>query len=654
MSGANCGIIVGKYQGQYLIYVGQQFVLLAAPTRSGKGVAVVIPNLLNYPDSVVVLDLKLENFRYTSLYRERNGQKVFLFAPFAEDGVTHRWNMLDTISRDRNFRVGGVLSVGQSLYPTDCDPKEKFWNDNARNLFLGIVLYLMETPDMPCTFGEVLRQGSGRGKTIKEHIECIIIERSNGENALSDECLDAFNRFLSSPENTLGNILSTFNAPLLIFANPLVDAATSATDFDITRVRKERMSIYFGIEPGQLADAKLLVNMFYSQLIKLNTKQLPEDNPELKYQCLLVDDEFTAMGKVGIIASANSFIAGYNIRLLTIIQSVSQLESVYGDKDTRTLVTNHGLQIMYPPREQKDANEYSEMLGYFTEKAVSNGVSTPRAWGTNSGSSSENTSDQKRALMMPQELKFMSQSEQIIIAESTKPILCHKARYYDDHIFVDRLKSVSPTLSALDNTPFRVFMRRLGFSAKALPTNEQYKYVAFQLREMSSHVPLLDIDLHKAKMERRIRPVAEGERIDLSKLAVDVGTLPLLDDPENPSQEQVVGLVDAFFSQLDWVDDGEPEGESDQDTSPAMVAVVDDSEAGGMIEQGSIEPSEPIDLAALGINFGDSPGSIEPGDEPDDDYFAEPEELAYDGPTSPPAPAAVRKSGAIDLSLLDN
>ena len=120
---------------------------------------------------------------------------------------------------------------------------------------------------------------------------------------------------------------------------------------------------------------------FFSQLINLNTKQLPDQNPDLKYSCLLIMDEFTAMGRIGVLAKSVAFMAGYNLRLLTIIQSIAQMEapSAYGREDTRTIITNHALQILFPPREQKDANEYSEMLGFFTEKAVSTGISRPRA-----------------------------------------------------------------------------------------------------------------------------------------------------------------------------------------------------------------------------------------------------------------------------------
>ncbi|WP_373740711.1 type IV secretory system conjugative DNA transfer family protein, partial [Neisseria sp.] len=115
---SNTSLVVGKYNGQLLHYNGQQFALLAAPTRSGKGVGIVVPNLLHYKESVVVLDIKQENFNLTSGYRKDVlGQEVYLFNPFAEDGKTHRWNPFTYVSSDKNQRVSDLMAIAAMLYP---------------------------------------------------------------------------------------------------------------------------------------------------------------------------------------------------------------------------------------------------------------------------------------------------------------------------------------------------------------------------------------------------------------------------------------------------------------------------------------------------------------------------------------------------------
>jgi type IV secretion system protein VirD4 len=549
-------IIVGKYRGDYLTLKEEGFVLLAAPTGSNKGVALMLPNLLNFPDSMAVLDLKLENFRYTSLFRQRHGQKVFLWAPFAEDGRTHCWNMLDAIPRDSLFRVGEILAIAQAFYPSDCDPKEKFWNDNARNLFLAIVLYLLETPELPCTMGEVLRQSSGRGRPLKDYLQDAIEERAEQRRPLSPECLDAMNRFLSTPENTLGNIISTFNAPLLVFTNPVVDAATSRSDFHLSDVLKQRMTIYVGIQPNRLADAALLVNLFFSQLIDHNTRHMPDTDPAMRYQCLLGLDELPALGKIKILAKANAYIRAYGLRLLTIVQSVAQLVAIYGEADARTLMTNHALQIVFAPREQSDADEYSKYLGFNTERAVSTGTSRNRGAG-GGASTSENISDHARPLMLAQELKAMPRHQQIIFLEGTRPILCDKARYYEDHRFLDRLKSVSPTLARLDHTQFRTMLRgaRLHSLSKCRPSEQLLKHVAYVLEELSVPVPALNlhpaaaVSLHKAA-PKAAPPAPQLPTLDIDQLGRTV-TLPQFADAKHPSVEEAQAIVRAFFGPVD-------------------------------------------------------------------------------------------------------
>jgi len=431
------GIVVGKHGGRYLMFAGQQFVLLAAPTRSGKGVGVVIPNLLQFPDSVVVLDIKQENFDVTAGFRARCGHAVYLFNPFAEDLRTHRYNPLDEVSEDLRFRAGDILSIGYVLYPDR--GAESFWNDHARNLFVGLALYVCETPGVPRTFGEILRQSSGYGAPVRTYLLRLMMPPATESRKLSAPCRDALARFLANGDATFPGILAAFNAPLMIWANPIVDVATSASDFSLTQVRRQRMSIYLGIAPNRLGEAAVLVNLFFSQLVHLNTRERPERDPTLRYQCLLVMDEFAAMGKVDIIARAMPFLAGYNLRLLTIIQSIAQLASVYGELVARTLMTNHALQVVFAPREQRDAEEYSQMLGTLTEDVASVSQTRSHTGLHQSRSRSWRSTGQKRPLMLPQELKNMGADREVILLENCAPLLAEKIRYYEDRRYRARV-----------------------------------------------------------------------------------------------------------------------------------------------------------------------------------------------------------------------
>ncbi|MFT3955763.1 MAG: type IV secretory system conjugative DNA transfer family protein [Piscinibacter sp.] len=500
------GILIGRHRGKFLALPGQLSVMLSAPTRSGKGVGVVIPNLLNWPDSVVVLDIKGENYDITAGYRAAHGQAVYAFSPFDKDARSHRWNPLTAVRSSPLHRVGDLLTIGQVFFPNDGGgtSSEAFFNDQARNLFLGLGLVLLETPSLPRTIGEMLRQSSGKGRSLKDHLGGLITQRREERNPLSDECADALQRLLSNSENTLSSVVATFNAPLTIFADAIVDAATSADDFRLEDVRRRRMSVYVRIPPNRLANARPLLNLFFSQLVSLNTQALPEQDPTLKVQCLLANDEFTAMGRVGVITNAAAFLAGYNLRLLTVVQAMSQLDAVYGDKEARTFATNHGLQILYAPREQRDADEYSAMLGHFTERATSRGRSRSFS-GHGHSTVSRNESEQRRALLLPQEFKELGSERLVVIFENCKPILGEKIRYYRDKAFTSRL----------------------------LP---------------APAVPRMNMDLHLARVQERWRfaddELAPGEGLDIEQLAHDMSRLP---DLAGKSAEEITDVVFAVF-----------------------------------------------------------------------------------------------------------
>lgn len=492
--GRGPAILIGRHRGRFLSLPGQLSVMLSAPTRSGKGVGVVIPNLLNWPDSVVVLDIKGENHAITAGYRAAHGQAVYAFSPFDEDARSHRWNPLTAVRTSPLHRVGDLLTIGQVFFPNDGGgtSSEAFFNDQARNLLLGLGLLLLETPSLPRTVGEMLRQSSGKGRSLKDHLAALISQRRDEDQPFSDECTDALQRLLSNSENTLSSVVATFNAPLTIFADAVVDAATSADDFGLDNLRRRRMSVYVRIPPNRLASARPLLNLFFSQLVSLNTQSLPEQDPALKVQCLLVNDEFTAMGRVGVITGAAAFLAGYNLRLLTVVQAMSQLDAVYGDKEARTFATNHGLQILFAPREQRDADEYSAMLGHFTERATSRGRSRSLG-GQGHSTVSRNDSEQRRALLLPQEFKELGSERLVVICENCKPILGEKIRYWRDKAFTSRL----------------------------LPPPA---------------VPRMNMDLHLARVQERWLyaddELGPGNSLDYEELAYDMSRLPELADRE--------------------------------------------------------------------------------------------------------------------------
>lgn len=531
------GIIVGKYRGQYLMFDGAQHVMLSAPTRSGKGVSVVIPNLLQWPESCVVLDIKQENWDITSGYRRKYGQQCFLFNPVASDGRTHRYNPLGYVSEVPGTRIDDLQKIANMIFP-DIPDTDPIWTATPRSLFLGVTLYLFETPGKPRTIGQVLREMLQDGDGA-EYFAKIIEERKKAGIPLSPACVRALNSYITiSAENTRGGILSSFRSRLELWMNPIVDAATSDNDFDLRDVRRKKMSIYIGITPGNLDRMAPLINLFFQQLIDLNIKELPAQNPELKYTCLLLMDEFTAAGKLNILAKSISFIAGYGLRMMPIIQSPSQLVDVYGKETAQTLQTNHAMSIVFAPKasELQATRDISEWLGYTTVKSASKSRNTEVFRRRNR---SESVSDQRRALLLPQEISALGQDAELIVLENVLPIQAKKVRYFADAKFVDRLKEVSPSL------------RKLG---RKMPSKQQLEKATFS-RELGAPVPSLDVSAHVLALESQApkpvnvvtRPFAAD---DLPRIKDMDFTIDFSDIPAPPPNERTIEAIEAWVDKL--------------------------------------------------------------------------------------------------------
>lgn len=612
-SSSEPGIIIGKLGPAYLMLRGMLSAMLTATTGSGKGVGMAVPNALCYPDSMVALDVKGELCELTSAYRASRGQKVYRFAPFDPSARTHRWNPLEGLSMDERVRVSEVVSLAFTLYPDSARDSGDIWQPMARSLFTGLALYVLETPSLPSTIGEILRQGSGNGQSLRDHVEGLLRERNfrphvvstnsdgepvveyrrllewdgNGEPLLSERCVIALETFTMAKGNTSPSIAVTFAAPLTIWQSPIVDAATSASDFNVGELRARLMSLYVVVTPDKLPEARVLLSLLFSRIVSTNTqvqlrsrrtgplrffqpvqRPVDEQNVQPTHSCLLLLDEFAALGYMPIIDKAAAYLRGYGLRLLTICQSEGQIRvdppRGYGRESARALVTNHGARILYTPALQEDAEEYSAALGFETVKARTTQLGRRRQ---------HSESDHRRALMLAQELREMPKDEQIIIGvEGLRPIRCERIRYYLDETFIGLLREMSPGLRSL---------------GKRLPTKDEIDAVV-EMGDLEVHVSALDLDHHQAVTERRTREAKPGDvvnGVDLSRVAVSFAGVPMLEDDAPDSA--VEAMVSAFWQGLE--DAGQVDDLAEDSTNVDTETGEWLGEAGPSIDLGAIE-----------------------------------------------------------------
>jgi hypothetical protein len=214
----------------------------------------------------------------------------------------------------------------------------------------------------------------------------------------------------------------------------------SDNDFDFRDLRRKRMSIYFTINPQKLIESPLLVNLFFSQLINQNLDVLPQDDPSCKYKVLLMMDEFAAPGRINILAKGVAYIAGYGLKLAPIFQTSEQLRAIYGEAQTNALLSNLSTQVIYTPNVEREAEDYSKLLGYNTEKGVSKSHN-------NKGGGSETESAQRRAFMLPQEIRAMPNDKEIISLPHCPPIYADKIQYWTDKTYTGQIVPPPPVPS---------------------------------------------------------------------------------------------------------------------------------------------------------------------------------------------------------------
>ena len=420
------GIILGKAFGKYVCSDVATHTLLLGPTRAGKGTGVVIPNCLNWNGSLVVFDVKGENHAISSGFRKRSGQSVFFWSVMAKDKLSHRYNPLDQVSDDPAHRITDLQIMATLL--VDLSDRDPMWGQEARSLFTGAALYVLEHRNTK-TLGEVYRFIAA-GENLKDLCQRIVDSTTD----LSAEVARALGSFANKSEREAAGVRSTLLASLRLFENPVVDAATSASDFNISDLRRKRMSIYVGVLASQLETAAPLMRLFFQQVMSVLSEAPPADDEP--HEVLMLLDEFPTIGPINAVVSAFTLLAGYGVRVLAVAQGLSWLDRTYGHETRDGIISCCGHQIFMATNDATTSEYVSKALG---ERTVSNQSVTRRPFAMTQSTPSKNVSVIGRPLMTPEGVRRLDAAKQIIVREGHRPALVRKIQYFKDRAFKSRL-----------------------------------------------------------------------------------------------------------------------------------------------------------------------------------------------------------------------
>ena len=419
------GLVLGTNGRGYLIADGFQHILLFAPTGSGKGVGFVIPNLLFWEGSCICHDIKLENFELTSGYRQKMGQKVYLWNAASPQGITHCYNPLDWIAKELGQQVDDVQKIANLLLP-----EQEFWNNEARSLFVGVVLYLLSVPEKLTSFGEVVR--TLRSDDVVYNLAVVLDTLGKQIHPVSYMNIAAF---LQKADKERSGVISTLNSGLELWANPLIDKATATSDFDFNEFKKQKVSIYVGLTPDNIDRLKPLMQIFYQQAAQILTKHTPRKDETVGVMFMM--DEFPTLGNMSIFKQGIAYFRGYKVRLFLIIQDIEQLKDIYEEAGMNSFLANATYRITFAANTYSTAELISQMVGNKTVKQISRNA--PVFLDLNPASRSKHISETQRALLLPQEVINLSRDQQIILVESSPPIKTRKILYYKDSFFTKRI-----------------------------------------------------------------------------------------------------------------------------------------------------------------------------------------------------------------------
>lgn len=468
---SDLGVYVGGWIDKsgtlnYLRHNGAEHVLCYAPTRSGKGVGLVIPTLLSWTHSTVITDLKGELWALTSGWRKKHAKnKVLKFEPASSNGSVC-FNPLDEIRIGTEYEVGDAQNLATLIVDPDGKGLVDHWQKTAQPLLVGCILHLLyksKNEGVLATLPEVDKMLSDPNRSIYElYTEMTQYSHFNGENhpVVGSAGRDQLDR----PDEEAGSVLSTAKSYLSLFRDPIVARNVSKSEFRIKDLMNydDPVSLYIVTQPRDKARLTPLVRILINMIIRLNADDLTFKDGEAvksyKHRMLMMLDEFPSLGKLDILQDSLAFLAGYGIKCYLICQDINQLKSEktgYGRDEQIT--SNCHVQNAYPPNRLETAQHLSKLTGVTTvvkEQKTTSGRRTSALLSNVSVTMTETarpllTEDECMRMPAPKKDgdKIIESGDMIIYVAGYPAIYGKQILYFQDATFMARVKVSAPEIS---------------------------------------------------------------------------------------------------------------------------------------------------------------------------------------------------------------
>jgi type IV secretion system protein VirD4 len=430
----NSGVFLGQVRGAYLRHAGPEHVMAFAPTRSGKGVGLVVPTLLSWPHSAVVHDIKGENWSITAGWRA-GFSRCLRFDPTSPTSA--RFNPLMEV-RLGEHEVRDVQNIADILVdPDGALTVRNHWQNTAFALLVAAILHVLYAEEDK-SLRRVAELLTDPNRPVADTLALMMQTNHLGSDTaprvhpvIASLCREA----LDKVPNERSGVISTALSFLSLYRDPVVAAATSVSDFAIADlVEGERpLSLFLAVPPSDLSRTRPLMRLVLNQIGRRLTEELPAPG---RRQVLLMLDEFPALGRLDFFETSLSFMAGYGLRAVLIAQSLNQVEKAYGPANS--ILDNCHVRVAFATNDERTARRISDALGTKTElRAMKNFAGHRLApWLSHTMVSRQETA---RQLLTPGEVMQLPANEEIVLVSGAPPVKAKKLRYYADQNFTSRL-----------------------------------------------------------------------------------------------------------------------------------------------------------------------------------------------------------------------